>query len=171
MLKKILFTGLLAFVVTPLFARDVKIIVVDAELGLPLEGAIIRSWDGSQYTCNEDGIAVISVPDDRQSVIQASYPGYETGRLVITAQAGEFILGLLLSGILESRELVVEAPRYAEQETRTGRSVAVSGQLISQTAEIGGVEDAIATVKLLPGVIFSEFADAQPSIRGESRRT
>ncbi|MCL2137942.1 MAG: hypothetical protein FWH41_00245 [Treponema sp.] len=166
MLKKILFTGLMAFFLTPLFARDIKIIIEDAELGLPLEGAVIRSWDGSQHICNEDGIAVISVPDDRQVVIQASYPGYETGRLVITTQAGNFNLGLLLSGILESRELVVEASRYAENETRTGRSVAVSGQAIGQTAEIGGVEDAIASVKLLPGVIFTEFADAQPSIRG-----
>ncbi|MCL2043181.1 MAG: TonB-dependent receptor plug domain-containing protein [Treponema sp.] len=166
MIKKIIFTILIAFVLIPLFARDIEIIVVDAELGLPLEGAIIRSWDGNQHICNEEGIAVIAVPVDRQVVIQASYPGYETGRLVITTQTDNITLGLLLSGILQSRELVVEASRYAETETRTGRSVAISGQDIGQSAEIGGVEDAIASVKLLPGVIVTEFADAQPSIRG-----
>ena len=166
MLKKILFTGLAAFILTPLFARDVEIIVVDAELGMALEGAIIRLWDGSQHICDENGIAVITVPDDRQVVIQVFYPGYETGRLVIPIQTSNLTLGLRLSEILQNREFVVEAQRYAEKETRTGRSVAISGQDIGRTAEIGGVEDAIASVKLLPGIIATEFADAMPSIRG-----
>jgi len=171
MLKKILFAGLLTFVLTPYslqaqqVARNAEIIVVDAELNLPLEGAIIRSWDGSQHICNKDGIAVIAVPNDRQVVIQAYYPGYDTGRLVITTQTNNFKLGLMLSGILQGQELVVEASRL-ENETRIGRSVAISGQDIGKTGEIGGVEDVIASVKLLPGVIFTEFADAQPSIRG-----
>jgi len=165
-LKKILFAGLTVFVLTPLFARDVEIIVVDAELGMSLEGAIIRLWDGSQHICNENGMAVITVPDDRQVVIQVFYPGYEIGRLVISTQTSNFTLGLRLSEILQNRELVVEAPRYAEKETRTGRSVAISGQDMGQAAEIGGVEDAIASVKLLPGIISTEFADAMPSIRG-----
>ncbi|MCL2765154.1 MAG: TonB-dependent receptor plug domain-containing protein [Treponema sp.] len=172
MLKKNLFAGLLALILTPSspqaqqFARDVNIIVIDIELDLPLEGAIIRSWDGSQHICNEDGIALITVPDNRQVVIQASYPGYETGRIVITTQSSNFTLGLMFSEILLNQELVIEASRYAENETRTGRSVAVSGQDIGRTGEIGGVEDVIASVKLLPGVILTEFADAQPSIRG-----
>jgi len=166
LLKKILFTGLAAFILTPLFARDVEIIVVDAELGMALEGAIIRLWDGSQHICDENGIAVITVPDDRQVVIQVFYPGYETGRLVIPIQTSNLTLGLRLSEILQNREFVVEAQRYAEKETRTGRSVAISGQDIGRTAEIGGVEDAIASVKLLPGIISTEFADAMPSIRG-----
>ena len=97
MLKNILFIIVMAFILTPLFARDIEIVVVDAELGLPLEGAIILSWDGREHICNEDGIAVIAVPDDRQVIIQASYPGYETGRFVITTQTGNFILELMLS--------------------------------------------------------------------------
>jgi hypothetical protein len=164
--KKIVFAGLLAFVAAPLFARDVEITVIDTELDLPLEGAIIRSWDGSRHICDENGKAVIDAPDDRQVTIRASYPGYETGRLVITTHTGKFMLGLQLSEIIQGRELVLEASRYGERETRTGRSVAVSGRDITQTAEIGGVEDVIASVKLLPGVISTEFADAQPSIRG-----
>jgi len=175
-LKKILFTGLIAFVLTPCapqaspqalqFARDVELIVADIELGIPLEGAIIRSWDGSQHICNEDGLAVINVPDDRQVVIQASYPGYENSRIIVTANNDRYTIGLKLSGIIENRELVIEASRPGINETRTGRSIAVSGQEISQSAEIGGVEDVIASVKLLPGVIFTEFFDALPSIRG-----
>jgi len=55
--------------------EDVEIILEDTELGLPLEGAVIRSWDGKQYICDQHGKTLISVPDDRRVVVQAAYPG------------------------------------------------------------------------------------------------
>jgi len=164
-MKKIVFTALLLFVTFALFAREVEILVKDAELGLPLEGAVIRSWDQTVYNCDKDGKARISAPD-RQVVIQAAYPGYENGRLVITTDKNEFTLGLRLSGVMESRELVIEAERPEASETKTGRSVAVSGREIAQTAEIGLIEDVMSSIKLLPGVGYAGFFDAQPSIRG-----
>jgi hypothetical protein len=165
-MKKIVFTALMLFVIYPLFARDVEITVKDSELGLPLEGAVIRSWDGKQYTCGKDGKVQVSVPDERQVVIQAVYPGYENGRLVVAAGNSEFTIGLRLSGVMESRELVIEAERPGTSETKTGRSVAVSGRDITQTAEIGIIEDVMSSVKLLPGVGYTGLFDAQPSIRG-----
>ena len=150
----------------PLFARDVEITVLDRDLLLPLEGAVIRSWDGSEHTCDENGKAVISAPDNRQVLVQAAYPGYETGRIVITVTGNSFTITLGLSGIMESRELVIEAERPGSSETRIGRSVAVSGRDIAQTAEIGVIEDVMSSVKLLPGVGYAGFFDAQPSIRG-----
>jgi hypothetical protein len=99
-------------------------------------------------------------------VIQAVYPGYENGRLVVLPETDKYALGLRLSGIIENRELVVEAARPGSGETRTGRSVAVSEREIAQTAEIGIIEDVMSTVKLLPGVGYAGFFDAQPSIRG-----
>jgi hypothetical protein len=152
--------------VYPIFARDVEILVEDTELGLPLEGAVIRSWDGKQYTCDENGKAMVSVPDDRQVVVQAAYPGYESGRLVIAQGGSAYKLGLRLSGIMEGRELVIEAARPGTSETRTGRSVAISGRDIAQTAEIGIIEDVMSSIKLLPGVGYAGSFNAQPSIRG-----
>jgi hypothetical protein len=149
-----------------LFARDVEIIVEDIELNLPLEGAVIRSWDGTEYVCGEGGKAVIPAPDDRQVVIQAAYPGYETGRFVVAATGTVFTLGLQLSGVMEGRELVIETTRPGTSETRTGRSVAVSGREIAQTAEIGIIEDVMSSIKLLPGVGYAGIFNAQPSIRG-----
>jgi len=166
MMKRIVFTTVMLFVIYPLFARDVVILVKDAELGLPLEGAVIRSWDQAVYTCGRDGRTIITAPDDRQVVIQAAYPGYENGRLVITTNNNSYTLGLRLSGIMESRELVIEAERPGTGETKTGRSVAVSGREITQTAEIGIIEDVMSSIKLLPGVGYAGFFDAQPSIRG-----
>ncbi len=154
----------------PVFARDVEITIEDNELEMSLEGAVIRSWDGSQYVCDADGKAVISAPDDRQVLIHASYPGYENGRLLIETDTDQYVLGLRLSGIMESRELVLEAERPGTNETKTGRSVAVSGREIAQTAEIGLVEDVMSSIKLLPGVGYAGFFDAMPSIRGGDPR-
>jgi hypothetical protein len=154
------------FVGGSLFGRDVGVLVEDTELGLPLEGAVIRSWDGRQYVCGEDGRALVSVPEERQVVIQAVYPGYENGRLTIPTAGDSFTLGLRLSGVMQNRELVLEAERPGSAETRTGRSVALSARDIAQTAEIGIIEDVMSAVKLLPGVAYAGIFNAQPSIRG-----
>jgi hypothetical protein len=149
-----------------LFAREVEIVVEDIELNLPLEGAVIRSWDGAEYVCDTEGKALVSVPDDRQVVIQAAYPGYGGGRLAVRPGETKYTLGLRLTGVLESRELVIEASRPGSGDTRTGRSVAVTEREIAQTGEIGLIEDVMNTIKLLPGVGYTGLFNAQPSIRG-----
>ena len=157
----------LLFLPAVLFAREIEIFVEDVELNLPLEGAVVRLPDGRQYVCDEDGRAVFSVPPGAQMLIQVSYPGYDTVRLVIVPGQDRYTVGLWLSGIMEGRELVVEATRPGGGgETVTGRSVAVAGREISQTAEIGIVEDVMATIRLLPGVGYAGMFNAQPSIRG-----
>ena len=165
-MKNIIFYLLLLYAVLPLCARDVEVIVEDIDLGLALEGAIIRSWDNNEYICDTQGKTIITAPDNRQAVVQAAYPGYENGRLIITTDNNSFTIRLRLSGIMENRELVVEAAKPGSSESKTGRSVAVSGRDIAQTAEIGIIEDVMSTVKLLPGVGYAGFFDAMPSIRG-----
>jgi len=149
-----------------LFARDITVTVVDSSLDLPLEGTVIRTRDGKEYICDEDGKAVIQVSDDRQTIIYAAYPGYETGALTIPLTGNLFTIGLNLSGYLEGRELVIEASMPGTNETRTGRSVAVNSGEIAQTGEIGIFEDVMSTIKLLPGVNYSGAFNTQPSIRG-----
>ncbi|MFP3042881.1 hypothetical protein LQZ19_13770 [Treponema primitia] len=157
---------LLGLCAAPLFGRDVVVTVSDADLGIPLEGAVIRSWDGEEYVCDEDGKAAVAVPDDRQVVIRIAYPGYENGRLLIPVSGNEFSGALRLGGIMENRELVIEAASPEASEARSGRSIAISGETLSRTAEIGFIEDVMTSIKLLPGVGYSGMFDAQPSIRG-----
>ncbi|GHV51320.1 hypothetical protein AGMMS49579_06410 [Spirochaetia bacterium] len=154
------------FALPSLFGRDVEIYVEDRELNLPLEGAVIRSWDGTEYECDEDGKAVISVPDNRQVVIQGAYPGYENGRLNVIPGTDHFTMALRLSGVMENSELVIEASRPGVSESRSGRSVAISGPELARTAEIGIIEDVMTSIKLLPGVGYSGMFNAMPSIRG-----
>jgi hypothetical protein len=165
-LKKILLIILFTLVVPSLFSRDIAIFVKDHDLDIPLEGALVRTRDGIEYTTDENGKTTIQAPDNRQTVIRASYPGYETGTLTIPVTGDSFIITLHLSGILQGRELVIEAARPGASETRTGRSIAVSSREISQTAEIGVIEDVLNTIKLLPGVSYMGFFNSQPSIRG-----
>ncbi|MDR2598069.1 MAG: TonB-dependent receptor plug domain-containing protein [Treponema sp.] len=147
------------------YSRDITVTVKDVDLDLPLEGAVIR-MEGNEYICDINGKAVIKAPDGRQVLIQAAYPGYETGRIVIPVTGDEFFIGLNLSGVLQGRELVIETSKPGSSETRTGRSIAVSAKDIAQTAEIGIVEDVMSTIKLLPGVSYTGVFGAQPSIRG-----
>jgi hypothetical protein len=156
----------LLFLSVRLFAREISVYVEDTDLGIPLEGALIRSWDGEEYVCDEEGRALVDVPDDRQVVLHGSYPGYENGRLTIGIEENDFTLGLHLAGILESRELIFEMSRPGVNETRTGRSVALSEKNIEKVAEIGIIEDVMTAVKLLPGVGYANTFNAQPSIRG-----
>ncbi|MDR3285040.1 MAG: TonB-dependent receptor plug domain-containing protein [Treponema sp.] len=149
-----------------LSARDIIVTVEDADLGIPLEGAVIRSWDGAEYVCDEEGRAAVIVPEGRQVVIQAAYPGYENSRLVIPGTGSVFSLRLRLGGVLENRELVVEARKPETRESKPGRSVTISEKEITQSAEIGVVEDVMSAVKLLPGVSFTGMFSALPSIRG-----
>ncbi|MDR2403871.1 MAG: TonB-dependent receptor plug domain-containing protein [Spirochaetaceae bacterium] len=162
----LLLVGLLVLPLLSLFARDVEITVTDGDLEIPLEGALIRSWDGEEYICDEAGRALVRAPDDRQVVIQIAYPGYENRRFPIPPEEDRFTVELRLGGIMESRELVIEAERPGTSETQSGRSVAISGEALTRTAEIGIIEDVMHSIKLLPGVGYSGMFNALPSIRG-----
>ncbi|GHU63287.1 hypothetical protein FACS189445_6530 [Spirochaetia bacterium] len=170
-LKGYVFLLWLFFLYHPsLFARDGRVTVLDADLGIPLEGARIRSWDGSELAADEQGICILSLPEDRQAVIIIQYPGYENLRVVIPLNEDRVTARLHLSGILENRELVVEAGRGGGNESAPGRSVAIGGEDLTRTAEIGLFEDVMTSIGLLPGVGYTGFFDAMPSIRGGEPR-
>jgi len=154
-----------------LIARDIEIFVEDEDLEMPLEGAVISLRGAGQFICDGNGVARVTLSDDRQTMATISYPGYETLRMAIPAAKGDgsperLKAALRLGSIMESQELVIEAARPETSETKSGRSVAISERELSRTAEIGIVEDVMNSVKLLPGVGYSGMFSAMPSIRG-----
>jgi len=165
-LKKYIVMAVFFLSALSLFCREITVFVVDGDLDLPLEGATVRTRGGNEYVCDKDGRVKLQVPDDRQTVLYAAYPGYETSAITISFTGNSFTVYLSLSGFLQGRELVVEASKPGTSESKTGRSVAVSEKEISQTAEIGIIEDVMRSIKLLPGVGYSGLFNAQPSIRG-----
>jgi hypothetical protein len=166
---------ILAFFFLPaiIFARDIEVIVEDEDLAMPLEGAVVVLRGGRQFICNADGKALVTLPDDRPTIISITYPGYETFRLSIpgvdaakNTQVESFKAAMRLGGIMQGQELVLEAARPESSETRSGRSVAISDRELARTAEIGIIEDVMNSVKLLPGVGYTGMYGGTPSIRG-----
>lgn len=154
------------FAAAGIFAADIEITVLDADLGIPLEGARITSWDGSETVCGPEGKVRIAVPDNRPVIIRVSYPGYEQGRIQVRPGTVSYTASLRLGGVMEERELVIEAPRPGSSETVSGRSVAISGRELTRSAETGFIEDVMSAVKLLPGVGYVGSYASMPSIRG-----
>jgi hypothetical protein len=160
---------IILFIPAALYARDITINVEDEELKMPLEGAVVSLRGGLQFICDEDGKALVNLADERQQVIQVSYPGYETKRVNIPppeSNVGQITVSLRLSGVMQGHELVIEAQRPETSETKSGRSVAISDKELARTAEIGIIEDVMSSVKLLPGVGYTGMFGAMPSIRG-----
>jgi hypothetical protein len=155
---------LLSGILFPLFGRDVEIIVQDADLGIPLEGALVRSWDGSEHTCDEQGRVMLTVPDERPARVSVSYPGYENAAATVSPAQTRLSVVLRLAEIMENQELVIEAKQ--EGASVPGRGVSIGGGDLARTAETGLVEDVMTSLKLLPGVGYTGFFDAMPSIRG-----
>ncbi|MDR2941439.1 MAG: TonB-dependent receptor plug domain-containing protein [Treponema sp.] len=173
---KIIRTALiLVFFLLPviIFAREIEITVEDEDLAMPLEGAQVVLRNGQKFTCNAKGIAIVTLPDDKPTIISITYPGYETFKLSIpgadaskNGQIEKFKAAMRLGGIMQGQELVLEAARPESSETRSGRSVAISDRELARTAEIGMIEDVMNSVKLLPGVGYTGMFSATPSIRG-----
>ncbi|MDR3200032.1 MAG: hypothetical protein LBT68_01125, partial [Spirochaetales bacterium] len=129
----LLLLGLCVLPLCVLCARDIVVTVEDADLNIPLEGAAVYSWDGTQHICDETGSVSLRVPDDRQVVVRIAYPGYESGRLVLDLTQARFTSSLRLGGVMESRELLVEAGRAGTSEAKSGRGVAISGENLTRT--------------------------------------
>jgi len=75
-----------------LFAREVTIFVIDADINLPLEGARVRTGSAGEHICDRQGKVVINVPDNRQIIAQAIYPGYDTGQALQQLLLQEIVL-------------------------------------------------------------------------------
>ncbi|MDR2553327.1 MAG: TonB-dependent receptor [Treponema sp.] len=166
-LKAVFFGFGFLFTAAALFGGDITITVTDGDLNIPLEGARVISWDGSELSCDGEGKVRLYAPDDRPVLIRISYPGYEPG--VVSVRPGNSVYTAALKlggGVLEERELVIRASRPGTGESVGGRSVAVSGRDLARQAETGVVEDVMRAVKLLPGVGYVGGYMAMPSVRG-----
>ncbi|WP_319560414.1 TonB-dependent receptor plug domain-containing protein [Marispirochaeta sp.] len=168
MKKNRLIAACLFLVTISLYGRDIRIIVNDRDLEIPLEGAMIHivGEEESVYT-DMTGNAVASVPEDMERVVLlVSYPGYEGVRLPVSKGTEEIEVAMVLSGFIEGEELVVERSAPGESDEEVGVSIAMDREDMNSTANIGIVEDVMSSIKTLPGVGYTGGWDAQPSIRG-----
>jgi hypothetical protein len=144
-------------VLLPLGAREISVTILDGELGIPLEGVEIRSYDGTSSQSDQEGRVVLTVPDDRSVTIRGSYPGYGSERLTVDPEQDEFFLELQLTGVLEAGELILEEsrPRNEEDEYPAAPVAVPEPEEIPHREEVVVIEDTAVPVKPLPGLGYS----------------
>lgn len=151
-----------------LFAGEIQITVEDRDLGIPLEGVrLIVSGQPDQAVTGPDGKTVITLPDGVISAVMvALIPGYETQKVTLRPGEKQITIRMVLAGVVEGKELVVERTSPGKNDEQTGISVSMDSAQMESTAQIGLIEDVMASVRTLPGVSFSGGWNGQPSVRG-----
>jgi len=169
-MKRFLYISLLTafYSCFSLFAENIQVTIADRDLEIPLEGVyLVLVGSQQEYYTDNNGQTFIKIPDDMQrAVLLASLPGYENIRLPFDPNLKTLEFQMILSGIIEGEELVVERTVPGETDEETGVSVVMSSEEMETTAQIGIVEDVMSAIKTLPGVGYAGGFDAMPSIRG-----
>ncbi len=117
------------------------------------------------------GATHLNPPEDE--TVNANHPdrsgrpeGVEGLEKVDRPERRELEGSLQIAGVLEAKELVVEAPSLGKTDEQVGVSVAVDRDTVKQTAQIGIMEDVMNTVRILPGVIYTGRYTPYLSVRG-----
>lgn len=162
---------LVAFFFLPdakLFAETLTIEVVDRDLEIPLQGVrITEANTGTEVLTDADGEAVLDFePVAGRAVLVAELIGYESRRRLVKEFDEAVVLEMVIEGVLEGEELVVEEEAIGETDEDVGVSTVIEREMIQQTARIGPIEDVMQSVKLLPGVTYGGPFGAFLSVRG-----
>ena len=167
MKKSILSLFLLAISSILIQAAELQVLVMDRDLEIPMEGAVMQILGQNEtFISDIDGKSRILYPDELQRVVLlVIYPGYDSQRLTISSNQ-QIEIKMVISGMIEGEELVVERNIKGKSDEESGISVVMDKEDMNVTANLGIVEDVMNTVKTLPGVGYTSGWDAQPSIRG-----
>ena len=155
------------------FAGDLKILAVDKELEIPLEGVKITVKANPQLSAqtDESGLAIISVPDNLSAgTIEAKLAGYQSASAKFSSSSQEVQISMSIAGVIEGQELVVNRASPDSTEEKTGVSTVMTKQEMHSTANVGIMEDCMSAVRTLPGVSYSGAWGTEPSIRGAEPR-
>jgi hypothetical protein len=147
--------------------RALTVTVIDQELGTPLQGVrlTVRGVSGV-FATDADGKAALSLPEGGGALlITAALPGYQTKKSVISEKDTAVRIAMVLSGVVEGNELVVEKPKPNSTEAQSGVSQVVTKSDISNM-KMGVMPDIMSTIKTLSGVSYTRGFNAMPSIQG-----
>jgi len=151
-----------------LFSETYEIWFIDRDLQWPLEGVMVQLMgDDTQYHSDIEGKVEIELSEESQRhILIAQLPGYELIRQRLTPDTTQLRIEMVISGVIEGQELVVERSAVGISDEDSGVSISMSSEELHNTANLGVVEDVMSTIKTLPGVGFSGNFNARPSIRG-----
>ena len=119
------------------FARDIEIYVEDKDLSMPLEGATVILRNGTQFICDKNGIAKVTLPNDTAAILSITYPGYETFRLQIPAtdnvsRINRYKVSLQISNIMSGLlQITSKSPSATITEFEVGISTSAASLNLS----------------------------------------
>ncbi|MBN1648549.1 MAG: TonB-dependent receptor plug domain-containing protein [Spirochaetales bacterium] len=151
-----------------LSALQLDILVLDRDLEIPLEGVrLVDTYTGAEEYTDAEGHALFPVDDSReQLILVAELIGYEDSRIRVADFKQKLVVRMVMEGVLEGQELVVEEEAIGESDEEVGVSIALDDELVESAAKIGVFEDALTALAILPGVVpLSSFGNYF-SVRG-----
>ncbi|MBP5251377.1 MAG: TonB-dependent receptor [Treponema sp.] len=155
------------------FSADLRVFVVDKDLDYPLEGAriVLEKNTETQAFADEDGNAVLTLPDSVVSgKVKVSFPGYKDVSVEFNGTDETVTVAMSISGVIEGKGIVVNRASPDSTEEKTGVSTVMTKKQMASTANVGLVEDCMASVRTLPGVSYSGAWGTEPSVRGGEPR-
>jgi len=157
----------LAFLIASQAFADVLVVVLDQDLGSPLEGVQIRvqGADRELATDAQGEVTIPSPPGNERTLITARLLGYKTLKKALPPGQEKIVLEMALEGTVQGEGLVVEGAKPQETDAQGGLSQVLTNQDI-QAQTMGIVEDAMSAIKTLPGVGYAGVLDSRPSING-----
>lgn len=161
----------LIFLTTSINPKDLKLTILDKDLGIPLEMVqVSTSINDTIYFSDTNGSVVISdISDDLENIkIYAENIGYAPQKLLAKTSEKEIKIYLSLSETLEGNELVIEEEKKGDKTEEIGISNVMDGKSIKNASKTGPLEDVAGSIKLLPGVTYSGKTDSSISVRGGS---
>ena len=153
----------LAFGAAPLFAESAVLLVVDKDLGQPMEGAEAFAGGTSLGKTGSTGILVLELQGELE--IRVRYPGYDDA-LVKPLPGATVRVELAVTAAIQGEGVTVqkERPRAGEG---AGTKAFIPKEELDALGARGLFEDALAAARFAPGVAYSgSFIGSSPSIRG-----
>lgn len=164
--KRLIFWGVFLLFTAYFFAREIKILVVDKEIEIPLEGVQITiEGEDEIFFTDEEGVALIQT-ESKTVNGKASLIGYSSKSFSLSAQEDSLEIALSIEDLFEGEELVVTEKSYEKTDEVSSVSVVLTKEQLETTANIGIFPDVMTSVKTLPGVTYSGAFSQSPSIRG-----
>lgn len=130
MKSKLLFSLFFLFLPLLAWADEVKGVVVDAETGETMPGAVVRVSDSQLAAmCDDEGVFVLDLPGEGRHVLLVSFTGYEKQTLTLERiKAGQTLRIRLKPVGMTKDDVVVTGIYERKKESFTGSAATYSGK-------------------------------------------
>ncbi len=93
-------------------------------------------------------------PAAERMVIHAELPGYTNRKILIKDFSRELLVEMILEGMIEGEELVIEEKAIGKQMKSPGLNL-IEKEVIQSAGKMGIIEDVMNAVSVMPGVIYN----------------